>query len=144
MAHFAEIDENNIVQRVIVVANRDTMSNGGVEDESIGEAFCQSLFGENTRWKKTSYTGSMRVRFAGAGDTYDAERDAFIPGRPVDRDGDVCNSWVIDDTRVDWISPLGDEPTLTDDDAAAGKYYTWDESAYQADNTTGWILNTPE
>ena len=144
MAHFAEIDENNIVQRVIVVANRDTMSNSGVEDESIGEAFCQSLFGENTRWKKTSYTGSMRVRFAGAGDTYDAERDAFIPERPVDRDGDVCNSWVIDDTRADWISPLGDAPTLTDDDAAAGKYYTWDESAYQADNTTGWILNTPE
>ena len=86
MAHFAEIDENNIVQRVIVVANRDTMSNSGVEDESIGEAFCQSLFGENTRWKKTSYTGSMRARFAAAGDTYDAERDAFIPGRPVDRD----------------------------------------------------------
>ena len=36
------------------------------------------------------------------------------------------------------------EPTLTDDQIAANSYYTWDESAYQADNTTGWTLNTPE
>jgi len=143
MAHFAEIDENNIVRRVIVVANNNTMSNGGVEDESIGEVFCQSLFGEDTKWKKTSYNGNIRYRFAAIGDTYDASRDAFIPGRPVDRDGDVCNSWVIDDTRVDWISPLGDPPTLTDAEEAASKYYIWDESAYQADNTKGWVLITP-
>jgi O-acetyl-ADP-ribose deacetylase (regulator of RNase III) len=145
MAHFAEIDENNIVRRVIVVANNNTMSNGGVEDESIGEAFCQSLFGEDTKWKKTSYNGNIRYRFAAIGDTYDANRDAFIPAKPIDRDYDICNSWVLDETTMNWKAPIT-EPTLTDEEVAANKYYSWDESAYQEDgeqNGTGWVLITP-
>ena len=51
MAHFAELNQNNEVLRVIVVANEDTSDQNGVEDETIGVAFCKKLFGSNTMWK---------------------------------------------------------------------------------------------
>lgn len=76
MAHFAQLDENNVVTQVIVVANAELMDNG-VESEAKGAAFCQSLFGGN--WKQTSYNGNIRKNYAGIGFTYDSDRDAFIP-----------------------------------------------------------------
>lgn len=76
MAHFAELDENNIVKQVIVVHNNELLDNG-VESETKGIAFCQSLFGGN--WIQTSYNGNIRKNYAGIGYTYDAVRDAFIP-----------------------------------------------------------------
>ena len=76
MAHFAEIDENNVVQRVIVVANKDTADANGNEVESIGVAFCQRLLGGN--WVQTSYHGNIRKNYAGIGYTYDPVADEFI------------------------------------------------------------------
>ena len=76
MAHFAEIDENNVVLRVIVVHNNDTHDVDGVEDEALGQAFCTNLLGGN--WKQTSYNGNFRGRYAGIGYTYDAQLDEFI------------------------------------------------------------------
>ena len=52
-------------------------------------------------------------------------------------------SWTLDSGTADWVSPLGAAPALTAEQEAARSYYTWDESAYQADNTTGWVLETP-
>ena len=75
MAHFAQLDNNNIVTQVIVVHNNELLDNG-VESESKGIAFCQSLFGGN--WKRTSYNGNIRYNYAGIGYTYDLVRDAFI------------------------------------------------------------------
>ena len=72
MAHFAELDENNIVLRVIVVPN---------DHEQDGETWCNSLLGG--RWKQTSYNGNMRGVFAGIGYTYDAELDEFVPPFPI-------------------------------------------------------------
>lgn len=77
MAHFAELNEDNIVTQVVVVHNAELLDNG-VESEAKGVAFLQSLFGHD-RWKQTSYSGSIRERFAGVGYSYDAERDAFLP-----------------------------------------------------------------
>lgn len=77
MAHFAQIDENNIVQQVIVVDNENTHNSNGVEDEAVGIAFCQSIFGVNTNWIQTSYNGNMRGKYAGIGDTWDGTD--FIP-----------------------------------------------------------------
>ena len=54
MAHFAKLDENNVVTEVHVVANRDTSDANGVEKEYIGQAFLEKLFGGN--WKQTSYS----------------------------------------------------------------------------------------
>ena len=145
MAHFAQLDENNVVTQVIVVGNSDTADVNGVESENIGVAFCQSLLGAETNWKQTSYNGNMRGNYAGIGMTFMTgvatlgvgSTDVFMPQQPH-------ASWTISTTEARWVSPLGDAPALTDDQIAANSYYTWDESAYQADNSTGWTLTTPE
>ena len=93
MAHFAEIDPQGIVLRVIVVHNNELLDNG-VESEAKGIAFCQSLFGGN--WVQTSYNGNIRKNYAGVGFTYDRQRDAFIPPRP----GDL---WMLDETTCRWV-----------------------------------------
>ena len=144
MAHFAQLDENNVVTQVIVVGNSDTADVNGVESENIGVAFCQSLLGAETNWKQTSYNGNMRGNYAGIGMTFMSgvatlgvgSTDVFISQQPH-------ASWTISTTEAQWVAPLT-EPTLTDEQRAAGSYYTWDESAYQADNSTGWTLTTPE
>ena len=136
MAHFAQLDENNVVTQVIVVSNDDIKDpHTGQEDESIGIAFCKKLLGGN--WKQTSYNNNMRVRYAGIGYSYNAELDAFVAPQPF-------ASWTLDNDTADWVSPLGAAPALTDAEVEARSYYRWDEDAYQADNTTGWVLETPE
>jgi hypothetical protein len=137
MAHFVQLDENNIVTQVIVVSNDDCSDSNGTETESIGVAFCQKLLGADTNWKQTSYNGNMRVRYAGIGYSYNAELDAFVAPQPY-------ASWTLDSETADWVSPLGAAPDLTDAEVEARSYYRWDEDAYQADNTTGWVLETPE
>lgn len=117
MAHFAELDNNNIVVRVIVVAD---------ENEADGENWCRNLLGGF--WKKTSYntqagvhlTGGtpFRKNYAGIGYSYDPTRDAFIPPKPF-------NSWVLNETTCVW-----DPPTPMPSD---GKLYRWDE------DTLAWV-----
>jgi hypothetical protein len=74
MAHFAEIDLNNVVKQVIVVNNEELLDNG-TESEVKGIAFCQSLFGG--KWVQTSYNGNFRGKYAGSGDIYDPVEDVF-------------------------------------------------------------------
>jgi hypothetical protein len=112
VAHYAEIDSNGVVQRVIVVANKDTADANGVEKESIGKAFCERLFGGN--WVQTSYNGNMRRRYAGIGYTYRADLDAFIAPQPYP-------SWTLNTETTDWEAPI---PMPND-----GKFYSWDEAA---------------
>ena len=145
MAHFAQLDSNNVVTQVIVVGNDDTTDANGKEVESIGIAFCHKLLGSDTKWKQTSYNNNMRGNYAGIGMTYMenvatlgvGSTDIFISQKPY-------ASWTIGVTTATWYSPLGDAPTLTSDEQAAGKYYEWNETAYQADNTKGWELKTAE
>ena len=100
MSHWAEIDENNIVLRVLV-------GNNSEPDE--GEAFMNSLGGT---WVKTSYNGTIRKNFAGIGMIYDAERDAFIGTQPYP-------SWVLNEETCRWEAPVA-YPT-------DGIMYVWDE-----------------
>ena len=100
MSHWAEIDENNIVTRVLV-------GNNSEPDE--GEAFMNSLGGT---WVKTSYNGTIRKNYAGIGYSYDAERDAFIAPKPYD-------SWTLDEDTCRWEAPVA-YPT-------DGKLYAWNE-----------------
>lgn len=116
MAHFAQLDENNVVTQVIVVHNNELMENG-VEVEAKGIAFCQSLF-PGTNWRQTSYNGSIRKNYAGIGFTYDAQRDAFIPPQPF-------LSWLLNEGACQWEAPV---PYPTD-----GKTYRWDEP------TLSWV-----
>lgn len=136
MGHFARLDENNIVTQVIVVANEDIQDANGVEVEEIGVAFCKKLLGADTKWKQTSYNNNFRVRYAGISYLYSEELDAFIAPKP-------WPSFVLNNTTADWESPLGAAPTLTEEEIASRSFYRWDEDAYQADNTTGWALETP-
>jgi len=116
MAHFAQLNEDNIVTQVIVVANQDTADQDGVENEAIGAAFCNNLLGGT--WKQTSYHAKIRKNYAGIGYKYDATLDAFIPPQPF-------ASWVLDETKAQWKAPV-DYPT-------DGKVYSWDEA------TTSWV-----
>lgn len=117
MAHFAQLDENNVVLQVIVVHNNDCLDVNGNESEAVGVAFCQSLLGGN--WKQTSYNGNMRKNYAGIGYTYDAGRNAFIAPKPF-------ASWVLNEDTCIWNSPV---PYPADSNR-----YSWDEA------TTSWIV----
>ena len=146
MAHFAQLDGGNIVTQVIVVSNDDTSDSNGVETESIGVAFCQKLLGASTNWKQTSYNSNMRGNYAGIGYTYMSNvatlgvgsTDIFISPQPY-------ASWTIGVGTATWYPPTtpGNAPALTDDEVAANKYYVWNESNYQADPATAWVLTTP-
>ncbi len=147
MAHFAQLDENNVVTQVIVVSNDDTSDSNGVETESIGVAFCQKLLGADTNWKQTSYNANMRGNYAGIGYTYMSNvatlgvgsTDIFISQKPY-------ASWTLSNATAEWVPPAnpGAAPALTDAQVAAGSYYVWNESNYQADPATAWVLTTPE
>ena len=117
MAHFAELGENNVVLRVIVVADKDTADSSGNEVEAVGTEFCRNLLGGT--WKQTSYNGNMRKNYAGIGYTYDASRDAFVPQKPF-------ASWVLNETTCQWEAP-------TPMPVVEGKMYSWDEA------TTSWV-----
>jgi len=76
MAHFAELDESNIVTRVIVVHNNELLDGEGFESEWKGIEFCIQHYGG--RWVQTSYNDSFRGKYAGIGDYYDESLDEFI------------------------------------------------------------------
>lgn len=104
MAHFAELDANNVVLRVIVVDNKNTATAEGVEEEWIGQAFCVRLFGGN--WKQTSYHANFRKNYAGIGFTYDPVLDAFIPPQPNPQcilDPDTCKWNCPPDTEHEYV-----------------------------------------
>jgi hypothetical protein len=96
MAHFAELDNNNIVTRVIVVSNDDILDVNGNESEEIGKQFCLQ-FGDGP-WVQTSYNANFRKNYAGIGATYDPVRDAFIPKQPHP-------DWVLDEETCRWRPP---------------------------------------
>ena len=120
MAHYAQIDENNIVTQVIVIDNKDTADANGVEKEYIGAAYCERLFGGT--WKQTSYNATIRKNYAGIGYKYQSDIDAFVPPKPY-------ASWTLD-ANAQWQAPVA-MPT-------DGKMYSWNEA-----NQT-WVEVTTE
>ena len=143
MAHFAQLDNNNLVTNVIVINNDDIKDINSAEVESIGVALCQKLFGASTNWKQTSYNANFRGNYAGIGYTYMtgvqtlgvASTDIFISQQPYP-------SWSVGIQTAKWYAPTppGDEPELTDSEKAADKYYVWSESNYNSNPSTAWVL----
>lgn len=123
MAHFAELDQNNQVLRVIVVRNEDILNENNQEDEKIGIEFCKNLFGEDTNWVQTSYNNSFRNKYAGQTDIYRQDLDAFIQKQPYP-------SWILNQQSLKWESPI---PYPNQE-----KNYIWNEELYQSDNFQGW------
>lgn len=94
MAHFAKLDENNVVLEIHVVNNNVLDLNN--EEES-GVIFLTAWSNGYTNWKQTSYNGNIRYNYAGIGYTYDEVRDAFIAPEPDDATGfdeDTCR-WIV-------------------------------------------------
>lgn len=123
MAHFAQLNDNNIVINVIVIDNNELLDDNGQESETKGIAFCQLLYGRNTVWKQTSYNNNLRKNYAGLGYQYDEALDAFIAPKPF-------NSWTLD-VNCRWQAPVPiPEDNLTGDPP---KRYRWNEE------TLNWI-----
>ncbi len=122
MAHYAQVNSDNVVVQVLVMDN-DMETNQG-------EAACIAWLQDKVHtdaWVKTSYNNNIRKQYAGAGFTYDSSKDKFIAPQPF-------ASWALD-SDDDWQAPVA----LTDD-ASDDIRYTRDENAYQADNSAGWVL----
>jgi len=101
MAHWAEIDGNNTVIRVIVTSN-----------DSVDEGYSWIVENLGGNWVQTSYNANFRKNYAGAGYTYNSELDAFIPPKPYP-------SWVLNENTCVWEAPIKSEDIH--------KFFTWDE-----------------
>jgi hypothetical protein len=157
MAHFAKISEDNIVLAVLVVNDSDTCDENGVENELTGQKFLEKYFNWPSHlWIKCSYntkknkyynqdnvesdpSKAFRGNQAFLGGTWDENNQIFWPKKPY-------VSWVKDVTTASWKSPIGDAPELTEEQISQNRegtnewYYSWDEPAYQSNNTSGWVL----
>ena len=144
MAHFAKVGDDGIVERVTVVSNTVTdPETTGTDDESLGQAFLTEHFGAGT-YVQCSYNDNIRGHFPGVGDTYDSVNDIFHKPQPFP-------SWTLNTDTGYWEPPLA-RPTVTslgldlsptvEGVSAEFVVARWDEAAYQADNTTGWVVLT--
>ena len=117
MAHFAQLNEADLVINIVVVHNNELLEDGQ-EVEAKGIDFCKWLYGPETRWVQTSYNGNIRKNYAGMGFLYDSIKDAFIPLKP-------CSSWILNEDTCQWEPPI---PMPED-----GGPYQWDEA------TVSWV-----
>lgn len=154
MAHFAELNENNVVVRVVEINDSDTSDAYGVKKEYIGIAHCEKLLGG--RWIETFKNGEHRDKFAGISDIYVEEVDAFLPEKPFP-------SWILDTEQKVWRAPLPLPINVPDDKIVDGNgnivakredlknakpyqiqlenlmgLYAWDETIQN------WIISNPE
>jgi hypothetical protein len=120
MAHFAEIDLNNIVLRVNKACDIDIANNGGEQSEQAAEHFATvSPLSENgVKWVQTSYNHNFRKQYAGIGFIYDANKDKFITPQPF-------ASWSLD-SNDDWQAPVAYPTIIKDGDIDYNIY--WNES----------------
>ena len=122
MAHFAKLNEENIVIAVNAVNNKELLDENGVEQESKGIDFLKNWSNGYENWKQTSYNANFRKHYAGIGYKYDAQLDAFVPPQPYP-------SWTLD-ADANWQPPVA-MPT-------DGGMYSWNEAnqAWEATNGT--------
>ena len=119
MAHFAELNNSNIVLQVIVISNEDVNANGG-DQSAQAENFVASIVPHQNggnQWKQTSYNDNFRKQYAGTGFTYDAIKDKFVCPQPY-------SSWALDNND-DWQAPVP-YPTVTEINSLS-VFITWDE-----------------
>jgi len=152
MAYFAELDENNNVVDIVFMDNIQTMTNEGEEDETVGIARLP-IRGDGHRWLRFSWNTRGGVHSRGKepfryntpriGWIYDEDRDMYRESGAKDWFGNDCPNHTLNETTGLWDAPLP-EPELTSEQVGLGGTYYWDQSAYEADNTTGWIYLQPE
>jgi len=136
MAHYAFLDENNIVQAVYVGVDENDLSElpEGVSSWEEHYTNTQGMTCKRTSYNTVGNTHTdggtpFRGNYAGIGYTYDADNDVFYGPQPYP-------SWTLDTNTWGWEAPV-EKPTLTEEEVNAGKYYSWNEE------TTSWELQTP-
>jgi hypothetical protein len=157
MAHFAKLGINSKVIAVHALDNNKLLNADSVEDEAVGQQELERIHGwPSALWIKTSYntrgnkyyntdgtegdsSKALRGNYAGIGYTWDEDNAIFWSKQPY-------TSWVKNTSTAAWDSPLGAAPALTTEQTAQNEAathrwgYSWSEDAYNADNTTGWVL----
>lgn len=116
MAHFAKLDDNNVVIDVNVVDNAMLNNLEFPESEPIGIEYLTWWSGGHSNWRQTSYNNKFRKRYAGIGWIYDANRDAFIYPKPFD-------SWIMNEETCMWEAPI----PYPDD----GNNYAWIDEQWE-------------
>ena len=140
MAHFAKIDENNFVINVVTLNDSEMLDSENNPSETVGQNYLQTHNNwPSNLWIQTSYNTKegkhllggtpFRGNYAVVGGTWDSVNNIFLPEKPY-------SSWVKNTTEARWQSPIGDPPTLTDEQLTAASYYAWDES------NQNWVLTT--
>jgi hypothetical protein len=148
MAHFAEIDSNNRVLRVVVIDNLDVDSHGGDQSEEAASHVNNivPLSDIGVKWVQTSYNNNFRKKYAGVNDIYDPVKDKFITPQPHP-------SWTLN-TNDDWEAPIA-FPSVVEYSGLPVREIIWDEDAqkwrgkYQEDrtdlewntNSNTWVLS---
>ena len=154
MAHYARLGVNNVVVRVDIIDNSKITTSGGIEKDALAFEHLFNEFGAGI-WVKCSFntvkgvhslSGTpLRANYPGGEYDevdpwyYDTANDIFCKGRPKDRDGDSCLSWNLNTITGEWEPPIT-KPEYTRQQIEDDIHYLWDESVYQSDNSTGWIL----
>tara|TARA_R110000822_G_scaffold31166_2_gene90195 strand:+ start:875 stop:1339 length:465 start_codon:yes stop_codon:yes gene_type:complete len=146
MAHYAKLDENNNIVSVHSVDDI-TETVDGVTNEANGVAYLKKVHGWE-KFKKTSYntrggsyrnhdgslasdqTKMLRYNYAGVGSTYNEAADAFIPAKPVDDEGNICHSWVLNTTNYTWKAPIDAPSSQTE---GVDDFYSWNEESQSWD-----------
>lgn len=123
MAHFCELDSDNVILQTIVVNNEVISDLPYPESEKPGIDFCQSIYGQNTIWLQTSINGSFRRCYGQPGYVYIPQYDLFIEPKPYP-------SWVFDPVTKNWVPPM-EKPN-------DGQNYYWDENYHV------WVAYNPE
>ena len=141
MAHFAEIDNNNKVLRVVVACNQDIANNGGEQSEQAAEHFktvCP-LSKNGVKWVQTSYNNNFKKQYAGIDYMFDSTKNKFIAPQPF-------ASWSLD-ANDDWQAPVA-YPTVTTYGDNVRFFISWDEAGQKwigkddQNNTFAWLPET--
>ena len=140
MAHFAKLGINGKVLAILTLNNTDMLNASGVEDESVGQQYLEKHNNWAAQlWIQTSYNTQggkhskggtpFRGNYAGIGYTWDEDNNIFLPKKPY-------ASWIKDVATASWKSPIGNAPTLTEEQKTAMSYYQWNESGQSWDLKT--------
>lgn len=150
MAHFARMNSSHEVKEIVSIDNSKILDpDTGDESEMVGIVKVKlrhpGACAAGGYWKQCSVNTdrgqhkhggtALRGNYPRVGWFYDSSKDVFHSPRPTDMNGDSCASWVVNSTTGEWDAPIT-KPTPV----VTHTWYEWDESAYQADNTTGWVL----
>tara|TARA_R110001606_G_scaffold382830_1_gene544809 strand:+ start:791 stop:1216 length:426 start_codon:yes stop_codon:yes gene_type:complete len=140
MAHFAKIGLNGKVLQVVSLDNKNMLNANNIEDETVGQQYLEEHSNWSAQlWIQTSYNTfnnihknggtALRGNYAAVGFTWDEDNNIFWSKKPY-------NSWVKNLSTASWISPIGNAPELTTEQAEALSFYAWNEDNQSWDLTT--------